>query len=67
MFTVENSGENAGQIRVTGTLDRETDTIHTVNIRVMLSFMTLSLMKSSSCRLSEWLLQVAPVLGVLLV
>lgn len=36
LYSVENSGANAGQVRVTGILDRESDITHTVNIRVML-------------------------------
>lgn len=34
LFSVENSGANAGQVSVTGDLDREADTTHTMNIRV---------------------------------
>lgn len=34
LFSVVNSGENAGQVSVTGNIDRETDTTHTMNVRV---------------------------------
>lgn len=34
LFSIESSGENAGQVSLTGILDRETDTTFTTNIRV---------------------------------
>ena len=36
LFSVESSGVTAGQVRLSGILDRETDVTHTVNIRVIL-------------------------------
>ena len=38
LFSVINSGEDAGQVTVTGNLDREADAIHTMNIRVSSQF-----------------------------
>lgn len=34
LFSVVNSGADAGRISVTGNIDRETDAIHTMNVRV---------------------------------
>ena len=34
LFSVESNGANAGQVTLTGIIDREVDTIHTMNIRV---------------------------------
>lgn len=34
LFSVEGSGANAGQVTLTGILDREADITHTLNIRV---------------------------------